>query len=199
MVFPIMKRDSSPDQTRRLFIPQGAATRGERAETQPPKKQSVAVASKLARMKLVSPSRPYVAVIQMMAGLQLSLVNSQNADTAGADAQRKFKPGDQLLGVFGIDEAFVHQLEKFAADTGYAGAASRGGSAIPFLAVSAASDGHDVELHCIAARTAIAAAAMAQKTTSPSRYRAVFSLEPAVLGAMKMFLVDREPVKVNIM
>jgi hypothetical protein len=194
-----MELRSSPKKTGWLFNPHEYATKGERVDPQPPKKQSASAASKLPCMKLLSLPKPYVAAIQMMAGLQLSLVNSQNADTAGADAQRKFQPGDQLLGVFGIDEAFVHQLEKFAARSGYAGAASLGGSAIPFLAVSASPDGRDVELHCVVAPTAIAAAAMAQKATSPSGYRTVFSLEPVVLGAMKMFLADREPVKVNIM
>jgi hypothetical protein len=144
---------------------------------------------------------PYVAVIKMMAGLRLSLLNSPNADLAGAQAQREFKPGDHLVAVFGIDEPFVDQLDKQAAALapGYAGVGSAT-STIPWLGISARPDG-DVELDVIAAPTAIAAAQKlsAYNSTSGNEYRGLFSLEPVIFSAMKKFLRNRQEFDIKIM
>jgi hypothetical protein len=146
--------------------------------------------------------RPYLAVIKMMAGVRLSLLNSQNADTAGAEAEPEFQPGDELLGVLGIDEPFVNKLEEFSAAhaPAYAGPASASKCAIPFLAIFACPDG-EVETNLIAAPTEIEAAkmAVAQNATSGNEYRAVFSLEPKIFEAMKKFLHHRQPFDIKIM
>ena len=146
---------------------------------------------------------PYVALIQMMAGIRLSLLNSQNADMAGAQAEREFKPGDELLGVFGIDEPFVSQLEKnsaaLAPDCAGAGSSR---STIPWLAISACPDG-DVEIDVIGAPTKIEAEqkviAYNKKETSGNEYRGVSSLEPEIFAAMKKFLRDRQEFDIKIM
>jgi hypothetical protein len=144
---------------------------------------------------------PYVAVVKMMAGLRLSLLNSQNADLAGAQAEREFKPGDHLVAVFGIDEPFVNQLEKQAAALapGYAGVGSAT-STIPWLAISARPDG-DVELNLITASTEIAATqnVIAYNATSGNEYRGLFSLEPAIFAAVKKFLRNRQECDIKIM
>ena len=147
------------------------------------------------------PTSPYVAVIQMMAGIRLSLLNSENADAAGAKAECEFKPGDNLLGVFGIDEPYVNQLEKASATVvpGYAGASSTTPMS-PWLAISARPDG-DVEIDVFAAPTAIAADQMLNdyNKVSGNQSRAVISLEPVIFKEMKKFLRNRQESNIKIM
>jgi hypothetical protein len=143
----------------------------------------------------------YVAVIHMMAGIRLSLLNSENADAAGAQAETEFKPGDNLLGVFGIDEPFVKQLEKNSATVvpGYAGVGSAT-SMVPWLAISARPDG-DVELDVFAAPTAIAAnqTLNTYNNVSGNESRGVLSLEPVIFEGMKKFLRNRQPFDIKLM
>ena len=135
-----------------------------------------------------------------MAGIRLSLLNSETADTASVEAGYDLKPGDELLGVFGIDEPFVACLQEFAAThaPSYSGAASPGGNAIPWLTLSARPDG-DVQLHTVVAPTKIAAQGEAQKSTPENEFRIALSLEPEIFETMKKFLCDRQPIDIKIM